>query len=104
MLELLSKRGKSLSELLASLEAKYFISGEINSTVADQRAKIEALAAKYSDGHQNRMDGLAVSYPTWHFSLRGSNTEPLLRLNLESILSPEEMELRRDEVLSVIRA
>lgn len=104
LLELLSKRGKSLSELLASLEAKYFISGEINSTVADQRAKIEALAAKYSDGHQNRMDGLAVSYPTWHFSLRGSNTEPLLRLNLESILSPEEMELRRDEVLSVIRA
>lgn len=104
LLELLSKRGISLSELLAPLEAKYFISGEINSTVADQRAKIEALADKYSDGQQNRLDGLAVSYPTWHFSLRGSNTEPLLRLNLESILSPEEMELRRDEVLAVIRA
>ncbi|MCU0488332.1 MAG: phosphomannomutase/phosphoglucomutase [Anaerolineales bacterium] len=104
LLELLSKRGKSLSELLAPLEAKYFISGEINSTVADQRVKIEALATKYSDGQQNRMDGLAVSYPTWHFSLRGSNTEPLLRLNLESILSPEEMEFRRDEVLAVIRA
>lgn len=104
LLELLSKRGIALSELLAPLEAKYFISGEINSTVADQRAKIEALADKYSDGQQNRLDGLAVSYPTWHFSLRGSNTEPLLRLNLESILSPEEMELRRDEVLAVIRA
>lgn len=104
LLELLSKRGISLSELLAPLEAKYFISGEINSTVADQSAKIEALADKYSDGQQNRLDGLAVSYPTWHFSLRGSNTEPLLRLNLESILSPEEMELRRDEVLAVIRA
>lgn len=104
LLELLSKRGISLSELLAPLEAKYFISGEINSTVADQRAKIEALADKYSDGQQNRLDGLAVSYPTWHFSLRGSNTEPLLRLNLESILSPEEMQLRRDEVLAVIRA
>lgn len=104
LLELLSKREKSLSELLTPLEAKYFISGEINSTVADQRAKIEALAAKYSDGQQHRIDGLAVSYPTWHFSLRGSNTEPLLRLNLESILSPEEMEFRRDEVLAIVRA
>jgi len=103
LLELLSKKRVRLSDLLAPLEAKYFISGEINSKVSDPGAKIESLARKYANGKQERLDGLSVTYPTWHFNLRGSNTEPLLRLNLESVKSKEEMEHRRDEVLSIIR-
>ncbi len=102
LLELLSKRGLKMSELLAPLEAKYFVSGEINSTVKDQKGKIEVLASRFADGEQLRMDGLSVAYPTWRFNVRGSNTEPLLRLNLEA-KSRAEMEKKRDEVLAIIR-
>jgi phosphomannomutase len=101
LLELLSKRGVKLSSLLEPLEAKYFISGEINSTVTDPQAKMEELAKKYADAEQYRLDGLSVIYPTWHFNLRSSNTEPLLRLNLEA-KTRAEMELRRDEILAII--
>jgi phosphomannomutase len=62
------------------------------------------LAERYGDGTIERMEGGSVSYPTWHFNVRASNTEPLIRLNLESIASPEEMAQRRDEVLGIIRA
>jgi phosphomannomutase len=72
--------------------------------VADQDAKLEELAAKYENGHQYRLDGLSVEYDDWHFNVRPSNTEPLLRLCLESIASHEDMERRRDEVLGVIRS
>ena len=92
-----------MSDLLRPLEASFFISGEINSTVADGKAKMAELAERYSDGVIERLDGVSVSYPTWHFNVRGSNTEPLLRLNLESIASRAEMEQRRDEVLAIIR-
>lgn len=102
ILEMLSTTGKTMSEMLGELEATYFISGEINSTVDDQQAKIEELARRYSDGQQDRMDGLSVSFPTWHFNVRPSNTEPLLRLNLEA-KTRDEMEQRRDEVLAIIR-
>jgi phosphomannomutase len=102
ILEMLSTTGKTMSEMLGELEATYFISGEINSTVDDQQAKIEELARRYSDGQQDRMDGLSVSFPTWHFNVRPSNTEPLLRLNLEA-RTRDEMEQRRDEVLAIIR-
>jgi phosphomannomutase len=104
ILELLSKRGKRMSELLEPYRSKYFISGEINSEVSDGEAKIEELAAKYEDGHQYRLDGLSVEYDDWHFNVRPSNTEPLLRLCLESLRSREDMERRRDEVLAVIRS
>ncbi|HEY2772297.1 MAG TPA: phosphomannomutase/phosphoglucomutase [Solirubrobacteraceae bacterium] len=104
ILELLSKRGKSLSELLEPYRSKYFISGEINSEVDDQEAKLKELAEKYKDGHQYHLDGLSVEYDDWHFNVRASNTEPLLRLTLESLSSPEDMERRRDEVLAVIRS
>jgi phosphomannomutase len=103
VLEMLSKGGQKMSDLLRPLEAKYFISGEINSTVADGAARMEQLAQRYADAKIERMDGVSVSYPTWHFNVRGSNTEPLLRLNLESIASREEMEQKRDEVLAIIR-
>jgi phosphomannomutase len=103
IMEMLSKSGEKMSELLRPLEEAYFISGEINSTVADAKAKMEQLAERYGDGVIERLDGISVSYPTWHFNVRGSNTEPLLRLNLESIVSRAEMEQKRDEVLAIIR-
>ena len=66
--------------------------------------KLDQIAARYGDGHQYKLDGLSVEYADWHFNVRPSNTEPLLRLCLESLRSPEDMERRRDEVLSVIRS
>jgi phosphomannomutase len=104
ILELLSDRGARMSELLDPYRSRYFISGEINSEVADQDARLEELAERYADGNQYWLDGLSVEYEDWHFNVRPSNTEPLLRLCLESLRSREEMERRRDEVLAVIRA
>lgn len=102
VLELLSKRGMKMSEVLAPLEAKYFISGEINTRVKDAQACMEALAERYADGEVSWFDGISVSYPSWHFNVRPSNTEPLLRLNLEA-KTREEMEGRREEILALIR-
>jgi phosphomannomutase len=104
ILELLSARGARMSELLEPYRSKYFISGEINSEVADQDAKIEELAERYSDARESRLDGISIDYEDWHFNVRPSNTEPLLRLCLESLRSHEDMERRRDEVLDVIRS
>jgi phosphomannomutase len=104
ILELLSSREAKASELLEPYRSRYFISGEINSEVNDQQAKIEDLASRYSDARQYRLDGLSVEYDDWHFNVRPSNTEPLLRLCLESVRSREDMERRRDEVLDVIRS
>ena len=104
ILELLSEHGAPMSELLEPYRSRYFISGEINSEVSDQDAKLEELSARYADAHQYRLDGLSVEYEDWHFNVRPSNTEPLLRLCLESLRSREDMERRRDEVLAVIRA
>ena len=104
ILELLSTRGAKMSELLEPYRSKYFISGEINSEVTDQEGKLEELSVRYADGHQYRLDGLSVEYDDWHFNVRPSNTEPLLRLCLESLRSREDMEHRRDEVLAVIRS
>jgi phosphomannomutase len=104
ILELLSDEGRRLSELLAPLRSRYFISGEINSEVADQAAKTRELAERYASGEISRLDGVSVDYEDWHFNVRPSNTEPLLRLNLESLVSREHMEQKRDEVLALIRA
>ncbi len=104
ILEMLSTRGRTLSELLEPYRSRYFISGEINSEVADQQAKIAELAERYGDARQSRLDGISVDYEDWHFNVRASNTEPLLRLCLESLRSREDMERRRDEVLGVIRS
>ena len=103
ILEKLSVEGKKMSELLAPLRAKYFISGEINSEVSDGAAKMAELEERFSDGEISHLDGTSVDYPDWHFNVRPSNTEPLLRLTLESLVSEEDMERRRDEVLGVIR-
>ncbi|HEX6713828.1 MAG TPA: phosphomannomutase/phosphoglucomutase [Thermoleophilaceae bacterium] len=104
ILELLSVKGKRMSELLAPYRENYFISGEINSEVHDQDGKMKELAERYSDARIDWLDGVSVDYDDWHFNVRPSNTEPLLRLNLESLASPDDMEAKRDEVLALIRA
>jgi phosphomannomutase len=104
VLELLAREGKRMSELLAPYHARYFISGEINSEVADPQGKLEEIAAHYADARQERLDGISIDYDDWHFNVRSSNTEPLLRLCLESLVSPEDMAARRDEVLALIRS
>jgi phosphomannomutase len=103
ILELLSVQGKRMSDLLEPLRSRYFISGEINSEVEDQDRKMEEIARHWSDGEVSRLDGISVDYPDWHFNVRPSNTEPLLRLNLESLVSQEQMEEKRDGVLALIR-
>ncbi len=104
LLELLSVEGARLSELLEPLRSKYFISGEINSEVEDQDGKMKEIASRYSDGEISELDGISVDYEDWHFNVRPSNTEPLLRLNLESVRSEEHMQEKRDEVLGLIRS
>ncbi len=104
VLELLAREGKSMSELLAPYHAKYFISGEINSEVADAGPKMQEIAERYADARQERLDGISIDYEDWHFNVRSSNTEPLLRLCLESLVSVADMERRRDEVLALIRS
>jgi phosphomannomutase len=104
ILELLSVEGRKLSELLEPLRSTYFISGEINSEVEDQEAKMQEIVERYSNGELSRLDGISVDYDDWHFNVRPSNTEPLLRLNLESLVSREQMGEKRDEVLALIRA
>jgi phosphomannomutase len=105
ILELMSIENMTLSQLLAPLREKYFISGEIDTKMPDAnavQATLDRLNRHYHDGHTYRMDGMSVEYPTWHFNVRPSNTEPLIRLNLEGN-TQAEMEARRDEVLSLIR-
>jgi phosphomannomutase len=104
VLELLSVERRKLSELVDSFRERYFISGEINSEVADQEAKMKEIADAHADAEVSWLDGVSVDYPEWHFNVRPSNTEPLLRLNLESLVSREDMERRRDRVLALIRS
>jgi len=107
ILELMSRKNQSLHELVRPLEQRYFISGEINTKVSSMAVvptTLERIAAKYADApHQYTLDGLSVEYPDWHFNVRPSNTEPLLRLNLEAT-TPDLMAAKRDEVIGLIRA
>ena len=105
MLELLSKEGRPLSELLAPFRERYFITGEINTRVAEVPRKLQEIEERYAaeGGRVSHLDGISVDFDDWHFNVRPSNTEPLLRLNLEA-LSEELMESKRDELLDLIRS
>jgi phosphomannomutase len=103
ILELLSHKDAKLSELVEQFRSRYFVSGEINSEVADPAAKMREIEERYADGEISKLDGISVDYDDWHFNVRPSNTEPLLRLNLEA-MSEELMKQKRDEVLELIRS
>jgi phosphomannomutase len=105
MLELLSRSGAKLSELLRPYRERFHLTGEINTPVDDVPLKLQELKERYSaeGGRVSHLDGLSVEFDDWHFNVRPSNTEPLLRLNLEAMSEAEMLE-KRDEVLSVIRS
>ena len=104
MLELISKRGRRLSELLQPYRERYFITGEINTPVEDVALKLQEIKERFGrEGEVSHLDGISVTAEDWHMNVRPSNTEPLLRLNLEA-LGPELMQKKRDEVLAVIRS
>ena len=105
MLELLSQADRPLSELLAPYRERYFLTGEINTLVADVALKLQEIKERYTreGGRISHLDGISVDFDDWHFNVRPSNTEPLLRLNLEA-LSETLMEEKRDEVLELIRS
>jgi phosphomannomutase len=105
MLQIVSTKGAGakLSEVLAPFRSTYFITGEINTPVADVALKLQELKERYAgEGRVSHLDGVSVDFDDWHFNVRPSNTEPLLRLNLEA-RSQELMEQKRDEVLGIIR-
>ncbi|MEK6808367.1 MAG: phosphomannomutase/phosphoglucomutase [Nanoarchaeota archaeon] len=101
VMEILSKENKPFSELIRPLKI-YYQSGEINSTVADKDTKIRLLAKKYSNGKISYLDGIRVDFGHWWFNVRPSNTEPLLRLNLEA-KTKGLMKNKMEEVLKIIR-
>jgi len=104
IMEMLSKKKAKLSDLLKPLEAKYFISGEINTKISgDPKAKMQELADTFKEGKVGWQDGVSITFDDWHFNVRPSNTEPLLRLNLEAT-SKALMEEKRDQVIGIIRA
>ena len=105
VLELLSRRERKLSQLLGPYRERFFLTGEINTPVADVALKLQELKERYAalGGRISHLDGISVDFDDWHFNVRPSNTEPLLRLNLEA-LSESVMEEKRDEVLELIRS
>ena len=98
----MAMRGSAGAQASASSSPRYHISGEINSRVADVGAALARIEERYRDARIHKLDGLSVDYDDWHFNVRPSNTEPLLRLNLEAA-TREDMERRKDDVLGLIR-
>jgi phosphomannomutase len=105
MLELISKRGRPLSEILEPYRRQYLLTGEINTPVADVALKLQELTDRYAaeGGRISHLDGVSVEFDDWHFNVRPSNTEPLLRLNLEALSQPL-LDAKRDEVLTLIHS
>ncbi|HEY4413668.1 MAG TPA: phosphomannomutase/phosphoglucomutase [Gaiellaceae bacterium] len=104
MLELISRKGKKLSEIIAPLRVGHYLTGELNTPVKDVALKLQEIKEHYAgEGKISHLDGISVDAEDWHFNVRPSNTEPLLRLNLEAT-SEELMERKRDEVLDLIRS
>lgn len=101
---LVSQSGRTLGDLVGEMIANYPCSGEVNSSVNDVQTVLKAAEAKYGDGKIDKLDGLSVEYPTWRFNLRGSNTEPVIRLNVETRGDRALMEAKTAELLTIIRA
>lgn len=104
VMQLMAEEGKTLSELVGNMISKYPCSGEINTTLKDPKAKLIEIKEKYSDGILDELDGVSVEYDTWRFNVRISNTEPLLRLNVESKGDAELMKIKTEELLALIRS
>ena len=104
ILQLMSEEKKKLSELVDEMIADYPCSGEINSTINDPAGKIKEIEKKYSDGKIDHLDGVSIEYPDWRFNLRMSNTEPILRLNVESRGDEKLLKQKTDELLKIIRS
>ena len=102
MLERIGLEARPLSKILAPLRERYHISGEINSKVDDVARALARIEERYADGTISKLDGISVDYADWHFNVRASNTEPLVRLNLEAA-TPADMQRHRDEVLALVR-
>ncbi len=98
----LTESGKKLSDLVDEYH-RYATIPEMNLEVADSKVVLERLAAKYADGEQDRLDGLTVNYPDWWFNIRASNTEPVMRLNVEAE-SEEQLKQKTDELVRLIRS
>jgi len=103
ILQLMSEEKKTLSQLVDEMIAEYPCSGEINSTIDDPAGKIKKIEKKYSDGKVDELDGISIEYPNWRFNLRMSNTEPILRLNVESRGNENLMKEKTEELLKIIR-
>jgi phosphomannomutase len=104
MIELISKRGKPLSELLRPFRETYFLTGELNVPVEDVAVKLQEIKERFGkEGKVSHLDGISIEAEDWHLNVRPSNTEPLLRLNLEA-RSMDLMERKRDEVMAVLRS
>ncbi len=103
ILQLMSDENAKLSELVEEMVEEYPCSGEINSTVSNPIEKIKLIKEKYYDGILNELDGISVEYPDWRFNVRMSNTEPLIRLNVESRKNINLMEEKTNELLNLIR-
>jgi phosphomannomutase len=104
ILQLLSEEDKPFSELVEEMIAAYPCSGEINSTIPDPAAKIDEIDKIYTDGKKDYSDGLSIEYPDWRFNIRMSNTEPIIRLNVESRGDVLLMEEKTEELLTIIRS
>lgn len=103
ILQLMSEEKKTLAQLVDEMIAEYPCSGEINSTINDPAGKIKEIEKKYSDGKIDELDGISIEYPDWRFNLRMSNTEPILRLNVESRGDKKLMKWKTEELLKIIR-
>lgn len=103
VLKLMAQTGKTLGELVGEMIEKFPCSGEINSTVAGVEATLARVEAAFSDGQIDRTDGISIEFPTWRFNLRGSNTEPVIRLNVETRGDRDLLQAKTDEILALIR-
>ena len=103
VLKLMAQTGKTLGELVGEMIEKFPCSGEINSTVADVKATLARVEAAFSEGQIDRTDGISIEFPTWRFNLRGSNTEPVIRLNVETRGDRDLLQAKTDEILGLIR-